>query len=253
MGTVTSRVRLEVVSDQAAVCPLAGTFEMVPVKVLSGAMPKESTMTFSMRMVRVAVCAPARVRTAPRARASAQGRTRMTRRREAWGATGALRVRSAHEPVRRSRPSLDALPRGACPEAAGLWPQWMNGVKGGRGRVYYKLGVTSWEPSGGEPTTPLPGARALVSWAAGMRPGDIVTHAEMCQAEQTGMLQRGMYYREPPNHGVILMSLRPDAPYADAVEPDGTIWYEGHDAPRAADRRQTRSGVTSPGLRPPAP
>jgi hypothetical protein len=67
-----------------------------------------------------------------------------------------------------------------------------------------------------------------------MRPGDIVTHQEMCAAEGVGMLQRGMYFREPPNHGVILMSLRPNAPYGDAVEPDGTIWYEGHDAPRSA-------------------
>ncbi len=54
----------------------------------------------------------------------------------------------------------------------------------------------------------------------------------MCQAEKVGMLQRGMYFREPPNHGIILMSLRPNAPYADAVEEDGSIWYEGHDAPR---------------------
>jgi hypothetical protein len=41
----------------------------------------------------------------------------------------------------------------------------------------------------------------------------------MCEAEATGMLQRGMHFREPPNHGVILMSLRENAPYADAVEP----------------------------------
>lgn len=73
----------------------------------------------------------------------------------------------------------------------------------------------------------------VLSWAAGMRPGDIVTYMEMCAAEGTGMLQRGMTFREPPNRGVILMSLRPGAPYADAVEDDGSIWYEGHDAPRS--------------------
>jgi hypothetical protein len=49
------------------------------------------------------------------------------------------------------------------------------------------------------------------------------------------MLQRGMHFREPPNHGVILMSLRENAPYADAVEGDGSIWYEGHDAPRSRE------------------
>jgi hypothetical protein len=64
-----------------------------------------------------------------------------------------------------------------------------------------------------------------------MQPGDIVTHAEMCQAEG-GMLQRGMTFRGPPLFGVILMSQRPNAPYQDAVDGDGNLLYEGHDAPR---------------------
>jgi hypothetical protein len=74
-----------------------------------------------------------------------------------------------------------------------------------------------------------------------MRPGDIVGFQEMCQAEGTGMLQRGMNFREPPNHGVILMSLRENAPYADEVEADGSIWYEGHDAPRSATTPNPKS------------
>lgn len=66
-----------------------------------------------------------------------------------------------------------------------------------------------------------------------MKPGDIVTHAEMCQAED-GMLQRGMTFREPPNIGVILMSQRAHAPYVDAMDADGNLLYEGHDIPKSA-------------------
>ena len=65
-----------------------------------------------------------------------------------------------------------------------------------------------------------------------MRPSDILTYYEMCAAEQTGMLQRGMTFRSPPNHGVILMSQRSNAPYIDALDDDGNLLYEGHDAPR---------------------
>ncbi len=72
-----------------------------------------------------------------------------------------------------------------------------------------------------------------------MRPGDIVTHAEMCQAEG-GMLQRGMTFRSAPNVGVILMSQRPNALYRDAVDGDGNLLYEGHDAPRTADHPEPK-------------
>lgn len=66
-----------------------------------------------------------------------------------------------------------------------------------------------------------------------MRPGDILTHTEMC-AYEGQMLQRGMTFREPPRNGIILMSLRPNAPYADAFRADGVLEYEGHDAQRGA-------------------
>lgn len=55
----------------------------------------------------------------------------------------------------------------------------------------------------------------------------------MCQAEGM-MLQRGMTFRPPPHHGIILMSQRPNAPYEDALDDDNNLLYEGHDAPRAA-------------------
>ncbi len=66
-----------------------------------------------------------------------------------------------------------------------------------------------------------------------MRPGDIISHTEMCQAEGM-MLQRGMTFRAPPHHGIILMSQRPNAPYEDALDDDNNLLYEGHDAPRLA-------------------
>jgi hypothetical protein len=65
-----------------------------------------------------------------------------------------------------------------------------------------------------------------------MKAGDIITHAEMCHAEGQ-MLQRGMTFRAPPNHGIILMSQRPNAPYADVLDDDGNLIYEGHDQPRS--------------------
>lgn len=81
---------------------------------------------------------------------------------------------------------------------------------------------------------------ALSSWAdVGfygscrlMRPGDIVTHTQMCEHEGT-MLQRGMLFRPPPSSGVILMSQRANAPYRDAADLNGNILYEGHDAPKS--------------------
>ena len=46
----------------------------------------------------------------------------------------------------------------------------------------------------------------------------------MCSRE--GMsLQRGMYFREPPNHGIILMSRRPNAPYVVAMTSDESVLF----------------------------
>lgn len=63
---------------------------------------------------------------------------------------------------------------------------------------------------------------------------EIISYLEMCQRERVS-LQRGMNYRIGGSYSVILMSLRPNAPYADRVEDDGaTLIYEGHDVPRTA-------------------
>jgi hypothetical protein len=64
---------------------------------------------------------------------------------------------------------------------------------------------------------------------------EIITYLEMCRREGVS-LQRGMNFRLHGDHSVILMSIRPNAPYQDRMTDDGaTIIYEGHDVPRAAE------------------
>ncbi len=55
---------------------------------------------------------------------------------------------------------------------------------------------------------------------------------EMCSAIGIN-LQRGMNFRLRDTENIILMSLRPGAPYADRLEDEGrTLIYEGHDVAR---------------------
>jgi hypothetical protein len=61
--------------------------------------------------------------------------------------------------------------------------------------------------------------------------GDIISYLEMCSEEGVN-LQRGMNFRLGNTYSVILMSVRPNAPYADRIEDNGkTLIYEGHDRP----------------------
>lgn len=89
-------------------------------------------------------------------------------------------------------------------------------------------------------------------------PNEIIPYLEMCQREGVS-LQRGMNFELQGNHSVILMSVRPNAPYADRFEDDGsTLIYEGHDVrrslqnpnPKTVDQlEQTPSGsLTQNGL-----
>ena len=65
-----------------------------------------------------------------------------------------------------------------------------------------------------------------------MNPGDVISYIDMCKEEGVN-LQRGMNFRLRSGRSVILMSLRPGAPYKDRVEEDGRVLiYEGHDIPR---------------------
>lgn len=69
----------------------------------------------------------------------------------------------------------------------------------------------------------------------GFQPGDVVSYMEMCSTIGVN-LQRGMNFRLRDTESVILMSLRPGAPYADRVEDEGrTLIYEGHDVARTID------------------
>jgi hypothetical protein len=61
---------------------------------------------------------------------------------------------------------------------------------------------------------------------------NIILYIEMCRREGTS-LQQGMNFGLGGNHSVVLMSIRPNAPYRDRLEDGGTtLIYEGHDEPR---------------------
>lgn len=66
-------------------------------------------------------------------------------------------------------------------------------------------------------------------------PGDVISYLDMCRVEGVN-LQRGMNYRLCGGASVILMSLRPNAPYADVIKDNGqTLIYEGHDVPKTPE------------------
>ncbi len=58
--------------------------------------------------------------------------------------------------------------------------------------------------------------------------GSVISYLDMCKEEDVN-LQRGMNYRLKGGFSVILMSVRPGAPYADRIEDNGKVLiYEGH-------------------------
>jgi hypothetical protein len=72
-------------------------------------------------------------------------------------------------------------------------------------------------------------------------PNEIISYLEMCQREGVS-LQRGMNFGLGGNHSVILMSLRPGAPYRDRLEEEGSVLvYEGHDAPKGPVARDPKA------------
>ncbi len=67
----------------------------------------------------------------------------------------------------------------------------------------------------------------------------------MCQRECMS-LQRGMNFDSGRGYSVILMSVRPNAPYRDRLQDEGaTLIYEGHDEPRS-DRTPDPKAVDQP-------
>ena len=68
-----------------------------------------------------------------------------------------------------------------------------------------------------------------------MKSGDVISYIDMCSAEGAS-LQRGMNFHLNRDISVILMSLRPNAPYSDRVENDGHLLiYEGHDVSKTSE------------------
>ena len=78
---------------------------------------------------------------------------------------------------------------------------------------------------------------------------EIISYLEMCQRESMS-LQRGMNFNFGRGYSVILMSVRPNAPYRDKFQDDGaTLIYEGHDAPRSETVPDPKT-VDQPGFTP---
>lgn len=71
-----------------------------------------------------------------------------------------------------------------------------------------------------------------------MEVNQIISYREMCNFEDQQQLQRGMNFEMGGEYSVILMSIKPNAPYADRISDDGlTIYYEGHDKPGDKTKR----------------
>ena len=67
-----------------------------------------------------------------------------------------------------------------------------------------------------------------------MEVDDIISYHDLV-TEEKASLQKGMNYGVGKNYSVFLMSLRENAPYADALdEVSGMLTYEGHDEPQRA-------------------
>ena len=83
----------------------------------------------------------------------------------------------------------------------------------------------------------------------GFQPGDVISYMEMCSVIGVN-LQRGMNFRLRAAETIILMSLRPGAPYADRVEDEGRVLiYEGHDSAKTVNGPDPKR-VDQPGRHP---
>ncbi len=72
----------------------------------------------------------------------------------------------------------------------------------------------------------------------GFTVNQIISYRDMCNAEEQEQLQRGMNFEIGDSYSVVLMSVKPNAPYADKISEDGmTIYYEGHDVPGDKTKR----------------
>jgi len=82
-----------------------------------------------------------------------------------------------------------------------------------------------------------------------MKPDDIISYAQLVHEEGSN-LQRGMNFGSGKSYSVFLMSVRKNAPYADAIDQTtGSLIYEGHDEPRRKNGPDPKS-VDQPLLTP---
>ena len=83
----------------------------------------------------------------------------------------------------------------------------------------------------------------------GMEVEDIFGYDKVVAAERA-TLQKGMNYRVGKDYSVFLMSLRENAPYADALDAiTGMLTYEGHDEPqrqRGPNPKEVDQPLTTP-------
>jgi hypothetical protein len=74
----------------------------------------------------------------------------------------------------------------------------------------------------------------LTAGESSIQRGEVISYTDMCRHEGAS-LQRGMNFRLGGQTTVILMSVRPGAPYVDRIEERGQVLvYEGHDAAKTA-------------------
>ena len=83
-----------------------------------------------------------------------------------------------------------------------------------------------------------------------MQPGDIISYFQLCAEEQFNP-QKGMNFHTQNGYSIFLMSVRPNAPYADRVEDNGeTLIYEGHDWPNYKNLTQSPKKLDQPQFMP---
>lgn len=79
-----------------------------------------------------------------------------------------------------------------------------------------------------------------------LKVGDIISYNTMCK-EENSSLQRGMNFHLNNSTSVILMSVRPGAPYQDSIQDEGQILiYEGHDVPKKNGQNIDPKSVDQP-------
>jgi len=73
----------------------------------------------------------------------------------------------------------------------------------------------------------------------------IISYRDMCNIENQETMQRGMNFLMGGDYSVILMSIKPNAPYQDRISEDGqTIFYEGHDLTGDRYKREDQPKAT---------